>query len=151
MPDGSLSLGYTDSGKLDPALIMGKGEEVAMPYMVRAMAGPLAEAGFDESSWDHDGKQGDLGWASNLAAMSLLEPFTIPRGGQFRLDPEACKRVEPQVRQMMANAADKAAEIVNAHKDAIAMVAHALLERTSLTGEEVAEIMASNPPDYEAA
>ena len=127
------SFGYTNA-----PIRMRKGDiEQAKRLIIQALAGPMAETmvnlHVEEDEVDADDRQVALLIAA--AAIGLEEQEA--RSEEIRDLVRAC--VKPT------------ADFLNSHRDAVEAVAGALLARRSLTAEDVARIVAANPPRVVAA
>jgi hypothetical protein len=55
LPDGGISMGFTDTGKTGLEDIGGKGEEAALPHVIQSLTGALAESKVNERLMECNG------------------------------------------------------------------------------------------------
>jgi hypothetical protein len=85
----------------------------------------------------------DLAQARTYAELAVCE---LERDGELlRFAPGAVERGWERVTKLLRDGETAAIDLVNAYREAIIAVANALLERESLTREEVAAIVADHP------
>jgi hypothetical protein len=117
-----------------------KGEEAALPHIIQSMAGPIAESGVNPRIGEFDGHTEDVDGARRIAAFSICT-LTRREDGNLEATSEELERNADRLQALWKRGVDAAAQLVDAHHPAIKRVAALLLERTSLTGDEVAAIV----------
>jgi hypothetical protein len=142
LPDGQVSLGFTRTPPLNATDIAGLGEDGILPYLIQIMAGPAAEAQVDrryalKAGCDVRDRQ-DTYRAAAIALCGLVKTndgYEVPRDAKEALVVEGvalCNRAKAE-----------ATRFVIAYRAAIEAVAAALIRKTSLTGDEVAALVAA--------
>jgi hypothetical protein len=140
--------GSTITRQWDFAEVSAKGEEAAMPHVVKAMSGWLAEAAVNPHLTRHE-------HAAQLAcfeAFMFAAPAVCPGlyaicgelrdgGGDMRTFSEEVRPNEDRILKLCIAGRDAAYRLILDHLEAIERVAALLLEGKELTGEEVAAIV----------
>jgi hypothetical protein len=137
MPDGRLSMGFTDTGPLG---ISGDGDREGQGriLLIQSMTGPLAEGELNPRFVEDGGMERDMADGRTIAAIALCE--SRPRAdGRREIAPREIERNRARIDAMVDSCAQEAGAIVAAHWPAIVRVANLLLECKSLTGDEVRE------------
>jgi hypothetical protein len=142
--EGRDSVGFTDCPcNLDDLKLK---EEVALPWMVHALAGPVAEWGVNPRLF-REGKAayaGDVKEARLLAVVATCD--MVDQGDGKRLaTPEEQARKQGAIDALVDRAINQAHALVAEHWDAIRRVAALLLEREALTAAEVAAAIEAGP------
>jgi ATP-dependent Zn protease len=137
---GGLSVGFTDSGRLDLMELAGIGEEVAMPHLVQQFTGPIAELRVHPGARETGAFNDDFAGARLIAIAAICE-MTHLGGGCVGVTPEEQKRKEGRLAAFWTAAQRKAEQLVTDHWEAICKVRDLLLKKLELSGEEVAAIM----------
>jgi hypothetical protein len=137
---GGVSVGFTDSGRLNLMELAGMGEEAAMPHLVQQFTGPIAELRENPGARDSGAFNDDLAGARCIAIASICE-MTHIGGGQVGVTPEEQRRKEGRLAAFWTAAQQKAEQLVNDHWEAICKVRDLLLKKLELCGEEVAAIV----------
>ena len=136
LPDGRLSVGYTDCPVRNKVL----DQESLMPALIQCFAGPLAEMHIHQRAMETTAFEGDREDALRLAALAVCE--RVDTGDGWEEVPVAeINRNSARIDDLIKLAIEKATELVDEHMSAIAEVADALTDRGSLTGDEVAAIV----------
>jgi hypothetical protein len=143
LADG-ISLGFTDvpGPRLDT--IRGKGEAAVMPHVIQSMTGPLAEARVNPAALEHTGNRKDIEAGRQLIAIALFESTVA--GGVLRFKDGEPKRHREAFDAITNRAAEAAETLVCRYWDAIVVTAANLIKHKSLTADDVAAIVAANPP-----
>jgi hypothetical protein len=137
---GGLSMGFTDSGRVDVEDVAGKGEEAALPHIIQSMTGNMAEARVNHRLAECNGHEADMRDASRVAVVAICE--ATERGdGRLEITPEEIERNAVRLQALWERATSAAARLIDAHWPAIERVAALLLQRESLAGDEVAAIV----------
>jgi hypothetical protein len=139
LPDGSLLGGYADTGKLNTFDLAGKGEEVALPHMILALAGPVAESAIHHQAFRFGGCDLDFKNVRDMAVIALDIGTVQPDG--LLITPDELKQNRNRLEALMERAASATVDLINQHFAAIKTVAKLLLERQEVSGEEVAAIV----------
>jgi hypothetical protein len=142
LPGGLISLGLTDSYIPTDQEIHGKGEAVALPYLICQLAGPFSEARVHLQMVNitlAGGDQQDRENAQCIARLAVREgPWT---GDKIPISPEEITRNHDRIEGLL-NSAQKATFLfVEQYQRSIHAVALALNERYRLTDDEVREIV----------
>jgi cell division protease FtsH len=139
LPNGMVSMGFTQC-PIDARDFAGKGEAAAMPHAVQVLAGPLAEVAFSPGYFHTAGSDAhDREAAWMIATIAVCEP--VHRDDRIGIAPGERERNRDRIDKFMEDACEEARNFVNSNTRTILGVATALLERKSLTGEEVAAIV----------
>jgi hypothetical protein len=141
LPGGRISVGFTRTPPVPFEAVAGKGEAVALPFMVQGLVGPLAEAGVNPGlvSADDGSCSKDIEDAKLTATVAVCD--CSHEGSRSVISPEEIERKRPRLKKLMADATDAAAQFVSDHGETIVEVANALIEKRELSGEEVAAIV----------
>jgi hypothetical protein len=136
--NGRTALGFTDA-PVPNAAIAGQGA-VAMPYIIQALAGPIAESavnphidqlsGFDEN----DRRQAIEITRTAICAKKRLD-------GNWQVDPVDVELNRGPMERLIRDAHFAAWDLVDTHAETIRDVAKALVQHRRLTGDEVARIV----------
>jgi ATP-dependent Zn protease len=137
---GVTVLGFSDTGKVQLEDIAGKGEDVALPHMVLSMAGPIAEGHVNRHAMRHGGQVNDMEGARRVGAFAIC-PLIEGPDGRLEVTAEELQRNSDRLRVLWDRSIDDAFRLVDGHRKAIGTVAALLLERESLSGDEVAAIV----------
>jgi hypothetical protein len=146
LTDGRNSVGFTDTAPVTLQEVMGRGEEVARPLLIQIMAGPLAEERINPSTFHTDGQDDDVSQVHRVAVAACCEPLVHPDGTTSFSAGEQ-RRSGARINELKRSANEEATRLVTDHWGAIERVADRLLERGSLSGTEVAEIVGGRSPD----
>jgi hypothetical protein len=138
-PNGRLSGGFADSGKVNINDVRGKGEVAALPHIVQCLTGPLAESMVNPVFVDYGAHLDDFESARRVAAVALCD--AIEKSDRMEITSNELKRMETEVNSLFSAATDDAGRLVNDHSEAIVRVAELLVERKHLSGDEVAAIV----------
>src|SRR5262249_40342417 len=142
LPDGTITLGVTRTPPLISAQVAGRGEDGVLSHMIQGMAGTAAEAladpryAFKSGSGDLDRRV-----VIQLATTALCQSIETPDGLLGTGDELAARQEE--IAALCIRAEYEAARFVDKNQAAIEAVAAALIRRTSLTGDEVAALVAA--------
>jgi hypothetical protein len=138
LPDGGTAMRFTAPSVPFDALA-GQGEDVASPWLIQVLAGSAAayRAKLHKKSW-------------NLIHIEHLKVATeivdVAIGSRATISPEDMDRVRGQRGGIVTRAAEGTVRFVERNINSIIAVAYAILSRTTLTGEEVAEIVQKHSP-----
>jgi ATP-dependent Zn protease len=140
LPNGAVSLGFTQTRPLHYAEVSGKGQEAAMPHLLQRLTGSLAEAAVNRHAKVTGGDAQDLEAARRIAALAICRAVDNG-GGKMTITPEELRRNEPRIARLLQAAQEAAARLISEHRETIARVADLLLERKELAGAEVDAIV----------
>jgi ATP-dependent Zn protease len=140
LPDGRLSVGFTDTGPQDLSDTSESRESEGRCALIQAMVGGVAEAELNPKMWEHTGMEGDLADARRIAAMVFCEPVRRP-DGRYEISSEQQARHQREINELIDSCNKSARNLVTSYWPEIVQVANELLERESLTGAEVEEIV----------
>jgi hypothetical protein len=143
LPDGTTSVGFTDTKSVNATEVMGKGEEAAMPHLIQCLAGPLAEMQVNDRFLEYDAHRDDRENARKIACFAVCNAIETERG--LEIPTEEQERNKGRIDALISSATEAAARLVNGHVRAITRVAELLTERKKLSGKEVAAIVAEHP------
>ena len=154
IPTG-MALGVTMTLPTNDRHSMDKLEAEAM--MIMAMGGRVAEAlVFNESS---SGAANDLQQATNVARRMVTEWGMSPKIGPMSLSdagpvflgedmmqskshsPDTARLIDEEVRRILVEAEDACREMLIEHRNGLDLIARALLEHESISGEEVYRLL----------
>lgn len=124
--------------------ILGQGETAVMPYLVTFFAGSIAEKRVNPDAVIETGPHSDGAIIQKYAAGAVCAPARV--GGKVLIKGEDVQQNIARITACMKAGMKLAEAFVEQNKSAIDAVAAALLKRKTLTGTEVAEIVAANPP-----
>jgi hypothetical protein len=138
-------MGFTDS----PAEFGEENrEERGFALLVQTMAGPLSEIEINPKFWESTGHHDDdVATGRKIAAIAVCKGMTNDDGALV-ISTEEMERRKPEIDALISRSAQAAGKLVAEHFLAIVAVANLLIQRTSLTAEEVAEVVKS-PPQLE--
>jgi hypothetical protein len=140
MPGGWVSTGFTRTPPLRAADAVGWGRDEAWPYLIQSMAGPAAEAQADPLYAIKGGADAqDRKDTMLLAAWAVCGVIETPDGDYVPRDAVATREEEIEALCRLAEAG--ATLFVGEYRAEIEAVAAALIQKTSLTGDEVAAIV----------
>lgn len=142
LADGELSVGFTDTGKVNAEDVLGKGEEVVAPYLIQGAAGPFAERRIHPDAFKCGAARGDMEAIRKIACTAVCEP-TWTLEGRMEITVDEQERNRDKIEALVNSSLALTTEFVNKHWPAIEKVAKQLLKRTSLTGREVAALVKS--------
>jgi ATP-dependent Zn protease len=140
LADGRVSVGFTNTAGVAVKDLAGAGEEVAMPFLIQTMAGPIAEmsmAGFPQDlayGMDHDFEQ-----IRKMIALTLCEGESS--GETLVILPAEMEAKQDVIKRVYETIHARTLDLVQANLPAIRAVADALRTRIELTGNEVREIV----------
>lgn len=141
LPDGTQSLGFTEC----PVRVTeGQyGRDLARSHIMQTMAGPMAEMAVNSAEVAGLGAfENDRGNAIRCAAMAVCE-LEVVNGRQSIIRPEQMERKQGEIDALCEAGVEDANLFIVEHWASILAVADALLKRRSLTGAEVAAIVAN--------
>jgi ATP-dependent Zn protease len=139
LPDGMVSMGFTQC-PVDAQDVAGKGEAAAKPYVVQVLAGPIAEATINPDYFRCKGSDAhDRESARMIATIAVCE--AVHRDGRVGITPEEQERNQDRIGKFLKEACEEVGNFVHQNTQTIVEVANALIERESLTGDEVAAIV----------
>jgi cell division protease FtsH len=129
--------------------------------LIVLMAGRAAEAMIYQEDMISTGAQEDIAEATRQGRR-LVGRFGMDKelgcmnyfgedNGQGAASPQTLERVDTAVKNTIANAYDRARDLLELHKVAHRAIHDALLERHTLTGDEIKAIVANHPPTTLAA
>jgi hypothetical protein len=147
LPDGTVSLGFTNAPSARVDLIRGKGEEAVMPDLIQSLTGPSAEQTLNPRVLSTTACDNDMKAVQKLAAVALCES-TI-EGNRVVIKPGDVERNRERIGALVGKAAEAAEMLVSRYWNAILVTAAILVKYKSLTRADVAEIIAANPPRSE--
>jgi ATP-dependent Zn protease len=137
LPDGRIRFGLAEAMFRDDDLA-GKGEAVAMPYLIQGWSGPIAEQKVNDRYYEYNGGSNDFDLLKHIAIISLCGYATednVVMSEEQRL----------RVNALLESARIAAVKLVDERWPAIRLVAtslEALLERDQeLSGDEVIKIV----------
>jgi ATP-dependent Zn protease len=137
LPDGQVSQGFTDC----PVAVEDvRNLDAVIPCLVQALAGPYAESLVNPRVLQEGGARGDLDEARKVAVLAVCEA-TDTGGGRMTITPEEQKRNEGRIHSLLMEANQRAMQLIDDHRHAIATVAGVLAARMELSGEEVKSIV----------
>ena len=137
LPDGRLQLGLTDCEGVNAIDSLGMGHQAALTHVIRAFAGPVAEALVNPDF--REGHSGDI--ASVRELVSLAFGRGVAKDDQVVLDRWDEVRRDDRVVDLLRSAQAEAVRLVEEHWPAISAVAARLLEEEQLSGDDVASIV----------
>jgi hypothetical protein len=147
-PDGKQTLGFTECPiQLE---LVGATEEYLMPHLIQAVAGSMGEglaANFANCPTVSD----PAGWTQDMetARLILVNAFCQHEcgpDGVFFIPLEEIQRKTDYMNGVKFKAIEGAESLIKEHAAAVLHTAGELIVRKSLTGSEVAAIVAANPP-----
>jgi hypothetical protein len=139
LPNGQVSVGFTDSGKVQVDEVRGKGEAAALPHMIQCVTGPIAESMVNPGFMEYGGHRDDFENARRVAAVALCN--AIENAGRMENSSEELKRVETRLDALCEAAVKDAFRLVEDYVVAIVRVTELLAARKYLSGDEVAAIV----------
>jgi ATP-dependent Zn protease len=137
LPDGRLQLGLTDCEGVNAIDSLGMGHQAALTHVIRAFAGPVAEALVNPDF--RAGHSGDI--ASVRELVSLAFGRGVAKDGQVVFAGWDEVRQDDRVLDLLRSAQADAIRLVDHHWEAISAVAVRLLEEEQLSGDDVASIV----------
>ncbi len=168
LPGGIVAEGSTRVGRPAACDVLGRGAEAALPLMVQALSGPVAEADADPNynrikAGKHARHNEDVreAYSAAICAIGEIQDCDTPeREDTFRTHtPAVCGLDEAQdgvytpvdvvdapvaeVQDLFERALSEARLFVTDYRAVIAAVGAALIEKGSLTGDEVAALVAT--------
>ncbi len=146
---GGVSLGYTKVKGLRLEDVDGKGADAARPWMIQALAGPVAEEMIRDLEIT-GGNDGDYRDAQRVAAAAVIGTKIDPATGNATISPELIQAHRQQLDQVMLDALEGAVDLIERHRHAVAIVATQLRRRQSLTGAEVAALVTASQSQPQA-
>lgn len=120
-------------------------KQFLLEELLLLMGGRAAERTFYGSTTN--GAAGDLDMARKIARKMIHE---WGMGEKLYYEPEQ-RDAEAEINRLLETADDKAFELIQTHKQATEKLARALLERETLSCEEVLELVNDQPSEKEAA
>lgn len=145
-PDGTLSVGFTDSGRIGFLDVAGKGEDAAMPILISALAGPMAESMVNPRILEFGSYSGDITDARRVAAVAICDAGDFVQGDRgLELSSDVQRLNAPRIQALWSLALDTASGFVEMHRDVIQTVAAELRKKRRLSGKEVADVVARMP------
>ena len=141
---GLVSVGQTNSDGLDLEDIRGKGGAAAMPYIVRLLAGPFAEERVNPTNFEGTAHKGD--WDGAWAAAMIAVWGHMPDENAPAPGPDEDRQIMSELKALKVDSHALTKRLVTENWPVITRVAELLLERTELTGEEVAAIVNAARP-----
>lgn len=142
MPGGWTSMGYTRTPPVSPHEAIGAGEDFALPLLAGLMAGPLAEMEVNPNMIASGAHNSDKEAASKLALFAVCSG-SKDGDGNYVITSDEQVRQRPRFEALLQKGIDLAGSLVELHMPAIIATANALIAKTTLTGDEVAEIVRS--------
>lgn len=135
-----VSLGYTKA----PTRVNVGDIEAARNGITQCMAGPIAEARYNDDVAHAGNDQNDRAQAFEIAACALIEPVKVD--GKLQITSAMQEAHREAMVQMVQDGVFAADKFVTEWWDAIRVVAAELLRRRALSGADVASIVQANPP-----
>jgi ATP-dependent Zn protease len=139
MPDGTRSLGFTDTPPVDIDEVLGKGP-ASISQMICGIAGPVAELLWNPALLEDGGATGDFADARICAVASFCEPSYGDRE-EMIFSPEQQEKHAAKISALAEDAIEGAYRLVEKNLKAIVEVANLLIIRKELSGDEVAAIV----------
>jgi ATP-dependent Zn protease len=140
LPGRGVSLGFTDSGRIHVDEVDGKCEAAAMRYLIQCMSGPSAESLVNKDAFRFGAHLDDLASVHRVAAAAICGTTTRP-DGRREVTSEAGVLHKGRINALLSAADEAATRMIEEHVPAITRVAELLMERQSLTGDEVRAIV----------
>jgi hypothetical protein len=144
LENGVIANGSVEGEEVPASRFAGRGEEIAMPFLIRLLVGVFAAAHVNPHVREDNGHQCDSEEARGIAALAVCGT-TIVDGIEV-VDPAELARHQPRIKALLEAACLASIRFVEDNWTAIEAVADRLMERKKLSGDEVARIVAKNPP-----
>jgi hypothetical protein len=144
LANGDIAEGTTDGEIIRVTRYAGKGEEIAMPFLIHLLVSRVAE-GIVNPHVSEDGRhQHDVQVARGLATLAVCGSTTIVDGVEVvnLIEPAELARDQPRIQALLEAACWASLRFVQDNWTAIEAVADRLMERRKISGDEVATIVA---------
>jgi ATP-dependent Zn protease len=133
MPDKGIRRGYTE---MVPEDWDQKNEDAARTHMTLALSGPMAERKYNWKFPEHNGADRDFKDVQSMAFTAVCKSDDLDNHGELTSDERS------RILELIGSAETKAFHLVEDNYSSINRVADALQEKGTLSGEDVAAIVA---------
>jgi hypothetical protein len=142
LPDGSLSSGFVDAN----TRFSDEGDKVrnVLPILTFMMAGAMAESEINPRFHGGEQHHRTLTQMKSYAVAAVCEPETT-EGGLATFSGEDQLKHRAQITAVMEDASSMAAGVVRVYRSAVDEIARLLVEKKSLSAQEVGDIVTAHP------